>query len=288
MIRVGTRGSALALAQAQTAADLLGQPCEIVEIVTSGDRNRGAADKVKWVRELDRALIDGEIDLAAHSAKDIPGELAEGIDIVAALPREDPRDTLVGAATLGSLASGARVGTSSLRRAGQLLALRPDLVIEPLRGNVDTRLSAVASGTVDAAVLAQAGLNRLGRGDEGNPLDELVPAPGQGIVALTARAGDIRAAGLAMTINDPRALTMLRCERAVGVGLGADCTTAVGVQSEIIDDMRMAVRVIVTAPDGSRQLTDEADGVIEGPELLGDLVAKRLLAAGAGAIIGAC
>ncbi len=281
MIRLGTRASALALAQARNAAALLGGDVEIVEVVTSGDRDRAMPDKEKWVKELDRALIDGEIDLAVHSAKDVPGELADGIAIVAALTREDARDALVGAASLAELASGARVGTSSLRRAGQLLALRPDLIVEPLRGNIDTRLRIVREGPLDAAVLAQAGLNRLGRGDEGHPLDELVPAPGQGIVVLTARIGDGAAAAAAMQITQPGAFTALRAERAIGLALGADCTTAIGAHASPLGDERIELAVMLTTPSGDRVLRDLLDGPIEAPELLAQSVAARLKAAGA-------
>lgn len=282
-LRLGTRGSALALAQARTAAAALRGEVEIVEIVTTGDRNRALADKEKWVKELDRALLDGEIDLAVHSAKDVPGILADGISIVAALPREDPRDALIGFAKLDDLPQGARVGTSSLRRAGQLLALRPDLVVEPLRGNVDTRLRLVAEGPLDAAVLAQAGLNRLGRGDEGAAIDELalVPAPGQGVVVLTARTGDVRAAGAAMEITDPSAFTALRAERAIGVALGADCTTAIGAHASPLGDERIELVVRLTTPSGDRVIEDRLDGPIEAPEELARAVAARLEAAGA-------
>lgn len=287
-LRIGTRASALALAQAHLVAELLGAAqVEIVEIVTSGDRDRAATDKEKWVRELDRALIDGVIDLAVHSAKDIPGQLASGIDLVAALPREDPRDCLVGAESLEHLAPGARVGTSSLRRQGQLLALRPDLRIEPLRGNVDTRLAAITDGALDAAVLAQAGLNRLGRGSEGTALEQLVPAPGQGTIALTARAGDGRAAGAAIELSSPLAMTALRCERAVGIGLGASCATALGAHATILDDERMQVRALITSSDGTRALRDVVEGGIEAPELLGDSVARRLRSAGADDLLDA-
>ncbi|MBO9534295.1 MAG: hydroxymethylbilane synthase [Solirubrobacteraceae bacterium] len=279
-MRLGTRGSALALWQARWAAELLGGEVEIVEITTTGDRDRALPDKEKWVRELDRALVDGEIDLAVHSAKDVPGVLADGIALVAALPREDPRDALVGADSIAALPQGARVGTSSLRRAGQLLALRPDLQILPLRGNVDTRLRKLADGEVDAAVLAKAGLVRLGHGSVGVPLGELVPAPGQGIVALTGRVGDVQAAAAAMLINDPAALTALRAERAIGVALGADCTTAIGAHARPLGDARIELEVLVTAPDGSRHLRDLVDGPIEAPELLAASSAERLGAAG--------
>jgi hydroxymethylbilane synthase len=288
VIRLGTRGSALALAQARNAAALLGGDVEIVEITTSGDRNRAMPDKEKWVKELDRALIDGEIDLAVHSAKDVPGELADGIVLVAALKREDPRDALIGAASLAELPQGAKVGTSSLRRAGQLLALRPDLVVQELRGNIDTRLRIVSEGPLDAAILAQAGLNRLGRGDEATPLDAFVPAPGQGIVVLTARTGDAAAAAAAMEITQPGAFTALRAERAIGLALGADCTTAIGAHATPLSDERIELRVKLTTPGGDRVLDDLLDGPIEAPEELARAVAQRLRAAGADDLLESC
>lgn len=285
MIRLGTRGSALAMVQARAAAAAIGGDVEIVEIVTTGDRDRALPDKEKWVRELDRALLESEIDLAVHSAKDVPGVLADGVSIVGAMAREDARDALVGVDDLSALPQGASVGTSSLRRAGQLLALRPDLQIEPLRGNVDTRLAKVASGEVDAAVLAQAGLNRLGRGDVGRPLDALVPAPGQGIVVLTARTGDTAAAGAGMLLTDATAMTMLRAERAASLALGADCTTAIGLHGQALGDERLQLRACLTSADGSRVLRDLVDGPIEAAELLGQSLAHRLLAAGGAEIL---
>lgn len=280
MIRLGTRGSALALAQARMTAERLGGDVEIVEITTTGDRDRALPDKEKWVRELDRALVDGEIDLAVHSAKDVPGVLADGIALIAALPREDPRDALVGALTVAKLPEGARVGTSSLRRAGQILALRPDVSIHPLRGNVDTRLRKLADGEVDAAILAKAGLIRLGHGSVGQPIPELVPAPGQGIVVLTGRVGDAATAAAAMAINDAAAFTALRAERTIGVALGADCTTAIGANARILSDELLELEVMVTTPDGQRHLRDLVEGPIEAPELLARSCADRLRAAG--------
>jgi uroporphyrinogen III methyltransferase/synthase len=190
---LGTRGSALALAQARLAADAIGGDVEIVVVQTRGDRERELIDKAKWTAELERALLDGSVDVAVHSAKDVPGELADGTLLAGVLAREDPRDVLVGAAGLQALAPGARVGTAALRRAAQLRAVRPDLDIVELRGNVDTRLGKLAAGEVDALVLAAAGLARLGRTEESAALDG-VPAAGQGIVVLQARAGRRRLA----------------------------------------------------------------------------------------------
>ena len=162
VIRLGTRGSALALAQARWVAARLGDEAELVEITTAGDLARDIGDKSRWTGALERALLGGEIDVAVHSAKDVPIELAAGTAVVAVPEREDPRDVLVGAPALEALPAGARVGTSALRRRAQVLAVRPDLDVVEIRGNVDTRLRKLAAGEVDALVLAAAGLVRLG------------------------------------------------------------------------------------------------------------------------------
>src|SRR5215212_5597223 len=197
-MRVGTRGSALALAQSGQVARAVeaaspGLSVELVEITTSGDETSRTAqssvgDKSRFVKEIEEALLAGEIDLAVHSAKDVPGELPDGLAIVGVPAREDARDALCGAESLDVLAEGASVGTSSLRRRAQLLASRPDLHVSDLRGNVDTRLRNLSEGSHDAIVLAVAGLSRLGR-SEGSPLPAglMTPAPGQGCLALEAR-----------------------------------------------------------------------------------------------------
>jgi hydroxymethylbilane synthase len=271
-LRLGTRGSALALAQARWVADRLGEPVEIVEIATVGDLRRGASDgaggpgdKSRWTGALEQALVAGEIDLAVHSAKDVPGELAEGTAIVAVPPREDARDVLVGAPSLRALPAGARVGTSALRRRAQVLAASPDLAVVELRGNVDTRLRKLAAGEVDALVLAAAGLRRLGRDDVvAAPLegDVFVPAPGQGCLALQARA-DRRFDA----VSDPAGFAALAAERAVVARLGASCHTPVGVHAGAA-----GLRAFAGLPDGSEWLIDAAAE----PE---DLV-ERMLAAG--------
>src|SRR5688572_10749559 len=204
-MRIGTRGSALALAQAGTVAALLGPDAELVAITTTGDRTSGAAsavnDKERWVKELELALLAGEVDLAVHSAKDVPSVLPDGLELVGAPLRGDPYDALVGASALAELAPGARVGTASLRRAAQLLALREDLRVIVVHGNVDTRLRRLEEGDLDALVLAAAGLVRLGRETAiGCVLRELVPAPGQGTLVLEARAGDTAAAAAVAAI----------------------------------------------------------------------------------------
>ncbi len=178
-MRLGTRGSALALAQARLVADLLGG-AEIVEVETSGDRGE-VGDKARFVKELEEALLAGEVDLAVHSAKDVPATLPEGLALVGVPDRADARDALCGAADLSELREGAVVGTASVRRRSQLLAQRPDLQVAELRGNVDTRLRKLAEGEAAAIVLACAGLARLGRSDEGSPMTDLVPAAGPGL-----------------------------------------------------------------------------------------------------------
>ncbi|MGH2920350.1 MAG: hydroxymethylbilane synthase, partial [Solirubrobacteraceae bacterium] len=190
-MRIGTRASALALAQAGMVAELLGPEAKLVRVTTSGDRDRAGNDKERWVKELEQALLDGEIDLAVHSAKDVPSELPDGLELVGAPRRADPYDALVGAGSIDALGAGARIGTSSLRRAAQLRALREDLDVVAIHGNVDTRLRRLDEGELDALVLAAAGLVRLGRADAiGAVLGELVPAPGQGTLVLEGRADD--------------------------------------------------------------------------------------------------
>jgi hydroxymethylbilane synthase len=264
-LRIGTRGSALALAQARWVAERLPGDCEIVTLRTSGDVGppTATADKSRWVDTIEAALTAGEIDLAVHSAKDVPGVLADGTEIVAAPPREDPRDVLVG--------DGRRIGTSSLRRRAQLLADDPEREVVELRGNVDTRLRKLSEGEVDAIVLAAAGLRRLGH-DVGRPLDgELfVPAPGQGCLALQARAGDDRAAAL----NDEEAFACLMAERAAVRVLEADCHTPVGIHAN-----GRTVRGFVGRPDGSAWVLDEVAGMD------GEALARRMLTAGAREIL---
>jgi hydroxymethylbilane synthase len=248
-LRIGTRGSVLALAQARSVAHALPEPAELVTITTAGDVDRRAGDKSRWVGALEAALLAGEIDLAVHSAKDVPGELAEGTAIVAVPPREDPRDVLVGVPSLDALPSGARVGTSALRRRAQLLAVRK-----------------LAAGEVDALVLAAAGLRRLDRADVVTvPLEGevFVPAPGQGSLAVQARLGRRFDA-----VCDAGALAALEAERTVVRRLGASCHTPVGVHAG-----PDGVRAFAGLPDGAEWIVDEAPAA----DALGD----RLLAAGA-------
>ena len=286
-LRLGTRGSALALAQARWVAERLDGEVELVSITTSGDRGLGPSDKSRFTKEIEHALLRGEIDLAVHSAKDVPGELPDGLDIVGVPERADARDALCGAASLDELPAGATVGTSSLRRRAQLAALRPDLVVCELRGNVDTRLGRLAEGAYDALVLAQAGLERLGRAGDGTPIPSstLVPAAGQGCLALEGRDDESGASEAAAAITDRDALTRLTAERAVVAALDATCHTPVGAHGELVDGLRLTA--FVGMPDGSHWLRDSLGAPAADPAAAGRAVAQRLLSAGAAELLAA-
>jgi hydroxymethylbilane synthase len=277
LIRVGTRGSALALAQATWVGGRLGAPYELVTITASGP----VGDKSRWVSELERALLAGEVDVAVHSAKDVPAELADGLELVAIPEREDPRDAICGAASLSALGPGARVGTSSLRRAAQIRAARADVEVVDVHGNVDTRLRKLAAGEYDALVLAVAGLERLGRRDAADGvLDELVPAAGQGALALEARPGVVAVDGL----RDAGATACVLAERELTRALGASCNTPVGAYARVVgaDGGDLELAAWVGRPDGSAWISDRLCGRGEG---LGTRVAERLLAAGAAELL---
>jgi hydroxymethylbilane synthase len=289
-LRLGTRGSALALAQAGLVAEMLGDDVELVVITTSGDETSRTAvssigDKSRFVKEIEEALLGGEIDLAVHSAKDVPGVLPDGLAIVGVPAREDARDALCGADSLDDLPEGASVGTSSLRRRSQLLAARPDLEVSDLRGNVDTRLRKLASGSHDAIVLAVAGLKRLGR-DEGLPMDVAImtPAPGQGCLALEGRRDDAESAARAGAITDREALVRLTAERAIVERLEATCNTPVAAYAELTGD-RLSLTAFAGTPDGASWIRDTLTGSAAEPAALGREVADRMLAAGAAALL---
>jgi hydroxymethylbilane synthase len=282
-MRIGTRGSALALAQAEWVADRLlraGRNTEIVKITTLGDRGAAVQDKSRWVSALERALLDGRIDVAVHSAKDVPTELEDGLELVAFPERADPRDAICGARGIAELPSGARIGTSSVRRAAQILALRDDVEIVALRGNVDTRLRKLAAGEADALVLALAGLQRLGRaGEAGGVLSETqaVPAAGQGALALQARPGTLDPGALAQ-LSDAAAMACVGAERALVQALGASCNTPVGAHARLLESGELELTGWVGLPDGSAWLRDT---VRARPEAAGPECGERMLAAGA-------
>jgi hydroxymethylbilane synthase len=287
-LRVGTRGSLLALAQARAVAAALEAETELVEITTEGDVDRARGDKSRWTGALEAALLAGDIDLAVHSAKDVPGELADGTAIVAAPRRADPSDVLVGEHALDAVREGARVGTSALRRRAQLLAVRPDLQVAELRGNVDTRLRKRAAGEADVLVLAAAGLERLGRrGEAGGRLDGevFVPAAGQGVIAVQARAGSA-AADVASAMSHEATFACLQAERAAIRVLEASCHSPVGVLAQRVAGW-LHLRGFAGLPDGSEWVLDEHETPADRPEDAGRALAERMRAAGAGELLRA-
>ena len=295
-IRLGSRGSPLAVAQAayvREGLERLGEDVEVITIRTSGDERPGGApapendDKARFVKEIEEALLREEIDLAVHSAKDVPSVLPDGLAIVGVPQRADARDTLCGPGSLDALPDGAVVGTASLRRRAQLLAARPDLDVRDVRGNVDTRLRRLAEGSYDALVLAAAGLSRLGR-EEGEPISEedMTPAPGQGCLALEARTGDAVATDLAGRLTDRAALVALTAERALVEGLAATCRTPVGAHARLRGD-DLVLDAFAGMPDGSEWIRDRAAGDAGDPAALGRAVAERVLAAGARELLDA-
>ncbi|MGH2966618.1 MAG: hydroxymethylbilane synthase [Solirubrobacterales bacterium] len=283
-LKLGTRGSRLALAQADLVAEALGG----AEIVTVKSTDGEPGDKERFVRGIDRALLEGEVDLGVHSAKDLPSDRPEAIRLVGVVGREDPADAYVGpASSVGELAGGSRVGTASLRRRSQLLALRADLEIVELHGNVDTRLRRLAEGDYDGIVLAAAGLRRLGRDAEISfqfGLEKLTPAGGQGSLALEARRSDADVAAEAARISDHDALVELTAERAAIARLEATCHTPVGVCARLGEE-GLEMFGYAGDPDGSDWVRDRLSGEPEQPAALGEALAGRMLAAGAGEIL---
>jgi hydroxymethylbilane synthase len=279
MIRIATRSSALAKAQAGQIAALLGE-AELVEVSSDGE----VGDKARFVRGVERALLSGDADIGVHSAKDLPAEMPEGLAIAAVPVREDPADVWIGAGeSLDDVAEGARVGTASLRRRAQLLAARPDLMVGELHGNVDTRLRKLAEGELDAIVLAAAGLRRLGREEEASfsiAADVMIPAAGQGALVLQAREDDAAALEAAAEIGDETALRELTAERAVVGLLDATCATPIGVHARV-EARTLTIESFVGLPDGSEWIRDRVELESEQPAAVGALLAERLLAAGA-------
>jgi hydroxymethylbilane synthase len=279
MIRIATRSSKLALTQASQVAEMLGG-AELVEVSSNGE----PGDKSRFVRGVERVLLAGEAEVGVHSAKDLPGDMSDELEIAAVPPREDPADVWIGAgSSLDDAPEGARVGTASLRRRAQLLAARPDLRVEELHGNVDTRLRKLAEGELDAIMLAAAGLRRLGREAEigfSIPVETVVPAAGQGALALQVRAGDTASAEAVAAVLDFDAARELTAERAAVALLEASCATPIGVHARI-DGERLGIEAFVGLPDGSEWLRDRVEGEASDPVSAGVLLAERLLSAGA-------
>jgi len=259
---------------------------ELVEVSSNGE----PGDKSRFVRGVERALLDGEADVGVHSAKDLPGELTEGLTLAAVPPREDPRDAWVGpGSSLDDVPEGARVGTASLRRRSQLLAARPDLEVHELHGNVDTRLRKLADGEADAIVLAVAGLRRLGRAGEiafPIPSESMTPAAGQGALVVQIREGDEAALRAVDPLVEEAALRELTAERAAVTLLQATCASPIGIHARVDDQGdRMRIDSFVGLPDGSEWIRDRVDGDSAEPTLLGAELAKRLLDTGAREIL---
>jgi hydroxymethylbilane synthase len=307
ILRLGTRGSQLALYQANATRALLkaqaGVDAEIVVIKTSGDRLAEAtlADlggKRLFVKEIEDALLAGSIDLAVHSSKDMPVVLPEGLEVAATLEREDPLDAVVlpGSAAptfrfiedlVAHLGQSPRIGTSSVRRTAQLRRVIPTASFLPIRGNLDTRLAKLDAGEFDALILAAAGLKRLGRGSRISatlPAAACVPAPGQGIIAVEARENDRRARELALRINDWRAAAELTAERALVRRLGGGCQMPIGAYAAL-NGSRMELIGIVISLDGAQAVRANDAGAQTDADALGARMAERLLADGAAAIL---
>ena len=298
-IRVGTRGSKLALAQtAMIVRDLgalyPGVSFDTVTIRTTGDARvnvpfAAVGTKGMFVKEIEEALLAGEIDFAVHSMKDMPGELTDGLSLAATPPRVDPRDALVSPHRhIGDVPEGGRVGTSSLRRRAQLTALRPDLQVEELRGNLDTRLRKLDEGQYDAILLACAGLERLGFTDrirERLPVEQFVPAPGQGALALEIRSGDDKMRGLLSPLNDPSTADAVRAERAFQAALGAGCTFPVGAHA-LIDGSDIRFLAMMGGVNGMERLQLERRSPRSAAAELGRGAAMEILERGGSRMLG--
>lgn len=298
-VRVGTRGSALALEQSRWVVEQLraanpGVDFRLVKIKTQGDIIQHLSlDKIGgkglFVKEIEKALLDGGVDLAVHSLKDLPTDIPAGLSLGAISRREDPRDVLVSHkwGSLDELPRGARVGTSSLRRVAQLLHYRPDLEMVPLRGNINTRLRKLEEQQLDGIVIAAAGLIRMNlrhRVRQWLPLEIILPAVGQGALAIEVRGGDRDILALVSPLHDPPTALAVRAERAFLGRLGGGCQVPVGALGEWQDGL-LRLQGMVAHPDGSRLFRSEASGSPEDPEGLGRRLAEELLARGASEVL---
>jgi hydroxymethylbilane synthase len=299
ILRIATRKSALALWQANHVQSLLreaheGIEIELVKIVTEGDRilDRPLSEiggKGLFLKELERAMLDGDADLAVHSMKDVPANMAEGLVLDAVLPRANPYDALVSRdkRLLAELPPGSNIGTSSLRRKSQLLALRPDLVVTDLRGNVDTRLRKLDEGQYDAIILACAGLQRLGLGaritETLQPPDWL-PASTQGIIGLQCRQGDAHTLSLIEALADSDTMVVASAERAVARVLEATCQVPLAVHA-VLENGTVKLKSIISTPDGKQSIQAQGQAPAADAVALGEKVAADLLNNGAGNII---
>jgi len=295
-LRLGTRRSPLAIAQAEeararlcTAHGWAPEQIELVPVTASGDRiqDRPLAEiggKALWTKELDAWLLAGEIDFAVHSLKDVETIRPAAIAIAAILPREDVRDVLVGAASIHALPPGARVGTSAPRRAAQLLHARPDCTVVPFRGNVATRLAKLQAGEADATLLALAGLNRLGQHGVGHPLDagEWLPAPGQGAIAIECRAEDGEVRALLSAIDHGPSHAAVMAERALLAALGGNCHSPIAVLTRL-EDAGLTMEAALFSPDGAERVCGRIRFAANDAEAPGRL-ADDLLARAAPAI----
>jgi len=286
-LRIGTRGSPMALFQANLVRDRLvaahpGLAAEIAPIRTTGDRvqDRPLAEiggKGLFSKEIEAALIDRRIDIAVHSLKDMETILPDGLEIGCVLPRDDPRDALVGA-SLADLPQGARVGTGSLRRRAQLLRLRPDLAVAPIRGNVDTRLAKLAAGEIDALMVAYCGLQRLGRSEVATdilPPSTILPAVGQGALAIECRADDDNAKPLIAALHDAPSAACVFAERAMLAALDGSCRTPIAGLATIANG-RLALTALLLSPDGAREYRASGDAAPEDAPTLGAEIGARL------------
>ena len=294
-LRIGTRGSQLALWQANQIANLLrerGHEIEIIIIKTTGDKITDVAlanvgTKGMFIKEIEEALAENRVDLAVHSLKDLPTQLSSDFEIAAIPKREDPRDVFcsVHYPSIDQLPGRARVGTSSLRRHAQLKAIQPDLEICSLRGNVDTRLRKLQDGEYDAIILAAAGLNRLGKRElirETISIDTMCPAAGQGALAIEIRAGDSATAGHLAFLDNALARAETTCERALLNKLGGGCQVPIGALAEV-RGQSLHLTGIVARPDGTQVLRETREGT--DPDQLGEAVGESLLQMGADVIL---